>query len=279
MKKILAIFILGLGLLPMLTMPVYAADDDGDSTEETAPTYDLVKPDFLPGPSESLDDGESVQEYFLNTTIPRAINIGIGLLGLAAFLGILISAITMLTAYGNEDKVNRGKTTLRYSLIGFVVVMLAYAIVSIIVSISLPKEETPSTSWIPSAYAATNVEDKLDLLLPGQEEFIEDQDDKKRVSLPSGDFITEILPAIVTNILFAIGFLVFIAIIYGGILLVIGRGNEESTTKAKQIIIYSAIALGLVATGYAIIYGIATLNLKNDATTDSDDVFTEAIDQ
>ncbi len=283
MKKLLAIIILSITLVPLLAIPAYAGDDDAatEGTEETTeePVYSIPKPDYLPGIQSGLDPGSETQDYFLSDTIPKAINIATGLLGIAAFLGIIFSAITMLTAYGNEDKLNKGKTTLRYSIMGFVIIIFAYAIISIVVSVALPKEDIDESSFlIPRAYAeTTDYEKTVDILFPSQTEMIEDQDEQNRVALPSGDLVTEIVPAIVTNVLYMVGFLIFIAFMYGGTLMVIGRGNDEMTTKSKTIIIWSGIALILVATGYAIIYGIATLNLTEDPTDESDDIYTETV--
>lgn len=268
MKKFLAHLLLAFALVPMLALPVFSSS--------------IPKPDYLIGPSENNENTEEVRDEILNTTIPRFINVAIGLLGIAAFIGILVSALNMLIAYGNEERVNRAKTALRYSIQGFIIVVFSYAIVAIIVAIALPKQEAPDDgeaneapegSWlIPSAYAVSV--DDLNNLFPDQHTLIESQDDEGRVSLPSGDLVTEVVPGIVTNIIYMIGFLVFISFTVGGIMLVVGRGNEEYTKKAKDIILWSAIALALVAMGYAIIYGIATLNLENDPMTDQDDVFT-----
>jgi len=252
-------------LLPLLASPAHATD---------IPI--IPQPEFLPGPTQGTEGGD-VQDYLLNTGIPKAMNIGIGLLGLAAFIGILLSAIQMLTAYGKEDQLNRAKLNLRYSLLGFLITILAYGIVSIVVSIALPtaSSDTTSTSFIPSAYAV-DVTNDVNTLLPSIKTVIEDQDSQGRVSLPSGDFLNEIVPAAVTNIMYMVGFLVFIGLMYGGTLMVIGRGNEEEVGKAKSILIYSSIALVLVSLGYAIIYGIATLQLNNDTTDSTNQVFTDS---
>lgn len=276
MKKIL-IFVTILALLSGILLPLLA----GSAGATEIPS--IPQPDFLPGPSAG-STGSDFQDYALNSAIPKAINIGIGLLGIAAFLAILIAAIQMLTAYGKEDQINRAKTNLRYSMLGFLVVILSYAIVSIISSIALPSssssesdsESSGDTSWIiPNAYAV-DVENDINILLPSEKTVIE-QDEQNRVSLPNGDFLSEILPAAVTNLMYLVAFLIFIAFMYGGSLLVIGRGNEEEAGKAKNIILYSTIALAVISLGYAIIYGISTLKLENDTTSDSDSVFTDTV--
>lgn len=234
---------------------------------------EIPKPDYLPGPeSEDTTDSSGIRDYFLNETIPQAINIGIGLLGIAAFIGLLIGSIQMLTAFGNEEKLNKAKTIFRYSILGFVIIILSYAIVSIVVSVALPSSDEAET-FIPKTYAV-DVEDDVDILFPSEEDFIEQHDEQGRISLPDGDLLTEVVPSAITNIFYFFGILIFISLIYGGVFLVIGRGNEEMTTKAKNILIYSMIAIAIASMGYAIIYGIATLDLSNQEG-DGDDVYVD----
>lgn len=260
--------------------------------------YDIIKPDNLIGPDPTV--GEETRDFILNAAVPRAINIITAALGLTAFLGILIAAITMLTAYGNEDKINRAKTNLRYALLGFVLVILSYAIVSIIVSVSLPRSPLNNNSGgggtgndaAPTSFIEENnsslvmrglalnlvpktqaffTEDEIDdTLLPGIGDIL--GSDESGVALPSGNLITEVVPAVVTNIFFFIGFLVFVSLMMGGILLIFGRGNEEAISKARSIIIYSLMAIAMIAVAYAVIFGIANINLSPDPTTNSDNI-------
>lgn len=278
MKKFLFTALLVFACMGTIVPMVRAADPDGadlssDSTTETTVEVPLIpQSDFLPGPDQGTS-GSDVQEYALNKAIPKAINIGIGLLGIAAFLGILIAAIQMLTAYGDESKITRAKTNLKYGLLGFIVVILAYGIVSVVVSVALPNSSA-ETGWhfVPTAYAV--VQEDVNILLPNANDIVNDPTGQERVSLPNGDLLSQIVPAIITNIMYFVAFLIFIGFIYGGTLMVIGRGNEEEASKAKSIVLYSTIALVLISMGYALIYGIATLNLKQDSTSTGDDVFT-----
>lgn len=256
----------------LFDLPFAQADNDDDNETNPVDRPEIPLPDFLPGPDIGEDGGDT-QNYILNESIPRALNIFLAMLGIAAFVGILIGAIQMLTAYGNEEKVNRGKTNLRYALLGFALAIFAYAIVSVIVSISLPNEyDADERTWIPKTYAV-DVEEDLDILFPNQREIIQEQEEQNRVALPGGDFLGETVPAIITNIIYLTGFLIFIAITYAGVLLVIARGNEEAITKAKNILTYSGVALAMISLGYALIYGIANLNVNQDEDNESDDVF------
>jgi hypothetical protein len=257
-------------VLPAAT--VYAEDED---EETTVVRPDIPVPDFLPTPNTG-GSGDDTQNYILNKTIPQAINLVIGILGIATFAGILFASLQFLTAYGDDTKLTRAKTNLRYGIFGFLISILAYGIVSIVVSIALPNETDQDANtgfhFIQTAYAIDTYDD-LEILLPNQQDIIEEQDDQGRVALPGGDFLGEIVPAIITNVMYMVGFLIFIAFVYGGTLLVINRGNEETVTKAKQILIYSSVALALVSLGYAIVSGIANLNLNADEDSSTDDVF------
>lgn len=250
-----------------------------NSVAYASQTYFVPKPDFLPGPSAKPQTGAEVQEYVLNTTVPLVINIITGIFGVLAFLGIIVSVIKILTAFGSEDDIGNAKTTLKYSVFGFILIILAYAIVSIAISVALPStalhqylhdNSIANIFEIPSAYASAT----SDLLLPSQKDFIANSENK--VSLPEGDLISEILPAIVVNALYAVGFLIFIGFIYGGAMLVIGQGNDEEIAQAKTIVAYSAISLAIISGAYAIIYGLTSLEFTNDPSTDADNVYTEA---
>lgn len=268
MKKLFAIFLLTMIMTPVLISTATATKPVAPEPATIVDTPIIPKPDFLPGPSaEMTAKGADTQDFILNTGVPRAINIVIGLLGIATFIAIVIASISMLTAFGNEDKYTKAKTNLFYAIMGFVIVLLSFALVSIIVSVALPSES--GSSFIPHVYAV-DVNKDINLLLPEEKDFIQDQGNNQ-VSLPSGDFLTEIVPAVIINVFYVIGFLIVIAFTAAGIILVTGRGNEESVTKAKQIASFSGIAIALLALGFALVYGLANLNLSQDTQQEIND--------
>lgn len=238
----------------------------------------IPKPEYLPGPNQTTTaSAEETRNYFLNTSIPNIINIAIGLIAIAAFIGLVIGAFNMLTSYGNEEKIKKGKDIIQYSLIGFVFVILSYVIVSLVVSISLPSSSTSFYEFVPDAFALDQKKD-LDILFPTEKTIIEDQQSASstnKVSLPGGDLVSEVIPAALSNVFYLVGLLVFISITVGGILMVTAQGNEEQVKKARTIIIYSLVAMVTLSMGYAIIYGIATLNLENDTSESNDNVFND----
>lgn len=60
----------------------------------------------------------------------NAQNLALALAGGIAVIFVLIGAFWYLTAYGNEEKANKGKTTVTWALIGVVVIILAEVIIT-----------------------------------------------------------------------------------------------------------------------------------------------------
>ena len=54
----------------------------------------------------------------------------IGIAGLIAIIYMMIGGFNIVMSAGNQDQVQKGKNTLTYAIIGFVVVITAYLIVS-----------------------------------------------------------------------------------------------------------------------------------------------------
>lgn len=77
-------------------------------------------------------------------------------------------------------------------------------------------------------------------------------------SLPKGDQ-QELLTRIIQIILAITGTLALASFTYGGIMLLTAQGNEDSIGKAKKLIMWSVIALLIIATSYAITLGVSQL--------------------
>lgn len=104
--------------------------------ESTMPT--IPQPSLLPGPGED-EDQAAVQNYFRNEAIPRFISGFLGLIAGVALLGVIWAGIQYITALGEEEKLTAAKRTAIWSIAGFGITLLAYAIVSIITSLAFPE--------------------------------------------------------------------------------------------------------------------------------------------
>lgn len=54
-----------------------------------------------------------------------------------AVLFIIIGGIQILTAYGSDEKISSAKKTITYAIVGLLIAILSYAIVTIISSIQI----------------------------------------------------------------------------------------------------------------------------------------------
>jgi hypothetical protein len=64
--------------------------------------------------------------------LTKIINWFLGIVGLIAVLMLVIGGFRYLTSAGNDEAVGKAKTTILYAIIGIVIVILSYAIVSTI---------------------------------------------------------------------------------------------------------------------------------------------------
>jgi len=70
----------------------------------------------------------------LESTVVRVVQWVLGFLGLVAVIMILIGGFQWMTAGGNEEKVASAKKIISAAVIGLIVVLLAWAIVTFVVS-------------------------------------------------------------------------------------------------------------------------------------------------
>lgn len=90
---------------------------------------------ILPGAGVEGSDVQSsvVFAKIIPFVIQWALNLAIGL----SVIAVIIGGYIYLTAYGEPEKLERGKRTLIYAVIGLVLALTAYGIVTIVTSIRL----------------------------------------------------------------------------------------------------------------------------------------------
>jgi len=97
----------------------------------------------------------------------------------------------------------------------------------------------------PEVYTPTNIDDP-------KTEYVN--------RLPAGDWRL-ILQNVIQLILAITGSLTIIAFTVGGIMMVTSQGNEEQLSKGKAVLLWSVVALLIIAASYAIVLGITQLQL------------------
>jgi Zn-dependent protease with chaperone function len=61
-------------------------------------------------------------------TIPRIINVILGLLGTVATVLMVYAGFSWMTAAGNDDKIETAKKTIFAAVLGLIIIMMSYAI-------------------------------------------------------------------------------------------------------------------------------------------------------
>lgn len=69
----------------------------------------------------------------LTTAVGSIINAVIGIIGLIAVVVIVIGGVFLITSGGDEEKTKEGKNYITYGIIGVIVVVLAYSIVTFVI--------------------------------------------------------------------------------------------------------------------------------------------------
>ena len=107
----------------------------------------LVKPvSAFTCPDKTVRQGESVSalsecnvektegEKSLMSNVSMLINVFASVMGFLAIGMIIYGGFMLLTAQGDPAKIKRGKDVVTYSIIGVILVMLAYAIVNFVMN-------------------------------------------------------------------------------------------------------------------------------------------------
>lgn len=94
----------------------------------------LIRP-IRPGAKTITGGGTVPKGDIIEGFAPQIIRLLLRFASLAVFISFVISGVYFVAAFGNEERVTKGKNMLYYSLIGFVIVSLAFAIVKAITDI------------------------------------------------------------------------------------------------------------------------------------------------
>ncbi len=103
----------------------------------------IVPQEFITGNEEGLlipnaaRENVPQEQFFGGRLLPTLTNTIIALAGGLAFVFMIVGGIQILTAYGNEERVSAGKKTMTYAIVGLLIAILSYAVVSIISGVRL----------------------------------------------------------------------------------------------------------------------------------------------
>jgi lysylphosphatidylglycerol synthetase-like protein (DUF2156 family) len=158
-----------------------------------------------------------------------------------AILLIVVSGVMLMVHPEIESTKEKAYKTITWSLIGLVIIVLPYSIVSLIDNLPF-KGINPDTNIEINEYNSikTNVIDNL----------------------AQGDLRSEIIPQIIQIILQIMGTISLVLFLYAGFLLVMRDGEEEKVTKAKNLMMYSLLGVIIALLSYIIVEGVIQLNFE-----------------
>lgn len=66
--------------------------------------------------------------------VNRVKNIALAFVGVIIFAMFVYGGVLYITSGGNDEKIQKGKQTLTYAVIGLIIVVLSYALISVVVN-------------------------------------------------------------------------------------------------------------------------------------------------
>ncbi|MFA7685390.1 MAG: hypothetical protein WCX95_01160 [Candidatus Gracilibacteria bacterium] len=114
-----------------------------DGRQYEAPIID--KPDTQPGPTKAEQlakdsnsgNASSTRKILTEILLPKATTGFIGFVGMASFLMLVVSGVRFVVAYGNDEAIGKAKNEAMYAIVGLIIALLAYAIVTIVANLDL----------------------------------------------------------------------------------------------------------------------------------------------
>lgn len=120
-KKFIAAMILFMAFSPWKTMAqIFKVDED-----ESDVKYGIEKIGEELSPTGVAGEGD------VGNLILKYVNFALPFLSLAAFVGFVYAGFLYVTAYGNDEQIQKAKKILIYSIAGLVLVILSYTIVNL----------------------------------------------------------------------------------------------------------------------------------------------------
>lgn len=126
MRKKTSLLIAGLilAIVPMVAVPSVAQADGCEAIDRSISHYETQIPKF--------------PRYCSMVEITRRIlNILFALIAMVSMIFIIVGGYQYMTARGNEEQATKGRQTLVYALLGFIVVILSVTIINIIINLVL----------------------------------------------------------------------------------------------------------------------------------------------
>ena len=140
MKKLLIYILLTVTLTISMGQLAMAAETDGDLESVGYERPIIPQPQYLPGPSEGQQ--ESSKNVFGEKVLPRLAVMMTGFVGGMALVFLVIAGLRFAVSYGNDESIENAKKQAIFSIIGLLLALLAYAIVTILTNVEFVDDTT-----------------------------------------------------------------------------------------------------------------------------------------
>lgn len=143
MKKLIS-YILILTTATMLSLSLntsFAYADDSDPDQKFQPPI-IPKADYLPGPDRDQVEKDGSRKILTQRVLPRYAVGLIGFVGGLSLVFLIIGGVRFTMAYGKEESVENAKKQVIYAIVGLLIALLSFTVVSIITSIELDSDTT-----------------------------------------------------------------------------------------------------------------------------------------
>lgn len=246
MKQLLSFILLGVILVSSVAL-VPVAESQGTNTPGGEFTGGITKAKEL-AKSAGLSDKTDV--------FPVIANIIQFLLALSAILAmgaIVWGGIMYIMSLGDESKAEKAKGVIKYAIIGVIIVLLSFVIVSFI--------KTQLTANAPSfgistVYAQTTDTKKgFTSGIDAIDKLIKPKDS----GLATNPDIIAVILRIVNFMLGLVAVLALAAMIWGALMYILSLGDEGKTEKAKKVILYAIVGVLVAGVSFVLLSVVRNL--------------------
>ncbi len=194
--------------------------------------------DFNPSDFDEFIESDTIasnngifEHWFFTDAIPAWMSYGISLSVAIAILLIVVAGIYLMLSPEDEELKGKAIDTIRWSLVGLIIITLSYTIVEIVSNISFDSGKNPD----------------IELAIESQSELD---------NLAKGDLRSELIPEFIQTILALMGTLALLLFIYAGGMMVLRDGDDEVVSKAKKILIYAVVGAVVSLLAYLIVEAV-----------------------
>ncbi|MCX6735232.1 MAG: pilin [Candidatus Peregrinibacteria bacterium] len=92
----------------------------------------IPRPSTLPGPNGDNSTNDALRKTLVSNVLPKIAVILIGSIASLSLVFLIIAGVRFATAYGNDETVQKAKKQAIYAIVGLIISLMSYTIVTIV---------------------------------------------------------------------------------------------------------------------------------------------------